>query len=116
MPAGLDLAGFYDGVNIIGQRQGDHIRLQAVHHLAGLGAGAAMGLLHGDGLAGLLLPVICKGFIVGFIELPGRVIRNIGQLHSLGSRCGGRRSCRCRCCACRSGGLLLAAAAGQNTY
>jgi hypothetical protein len=55
LPVGGDqLALVGDGVDVIGQRQGDDIGLQAVDHRAGLLARAAVRLLDLEGLADLV--------------------------------------------------------------
>ena len=50
---------------------------EAVDDGARLGAGAAMRLLDGDGLAGLLLPVGGEGRVVGLVELAGRIVGDV---------------------------------------
>ena len=73
-----------DRVDVALERQRHHVGVEAVDDRAGLGAGAAMRLLDGDGLAGLLLPVGGEGRVVGLVELAGRIVgdvekRNIGR-------------------------------------
>ena len=73
LPVGGDLAGLLgDRVDVGGERQRDDVGREAVDDGAGLGAGAAVRLLDGDGLAGLVLPVGGEGGVVGLVELAGR--------------------------------------------
>ena len=54
LPIGGELAGLLrDGVDVVGQREGDDIRSEAVDHGARLLAGTAVRLLDNDIVAGL---------------------------------------------------------------
>ncbi len=64
----------------------DHIRLQAIDHGARLRAGAAMRLLDGHGLAGLLFPVFDEFGVVSAIQPAGRVVGHVEQRAGLGLR------------------------------
>ena len=72
-----DQAGRGDLVDVALKRQRHDVGLEAVDDGAGLGAGAAVGLLDGDRLAGLLLPVGGEGVVVGFVELAGRIVGDV---------------------------------------
>ena len=66
-------------VDVVSQGQGDNVGLQSIDHRAGLLAGAGMGLLNGDRLAGLRLPVFGEGLIEILIQLARGVVGNIEQ-------------------------------------
>ena len=59
------------------KRERHDVGLEAVDHGAGLLAGAAMGLLDGDGLAGLGLPILDEGLVDGLVELAGRIVGDV---------------------------------------
>ena len=92
---GQQLALGCDRVDVVRQREGDHVGRQSVDHRAGLFAGAAMRLADRQILAGLLLPVLFEGLVVVVVELAGRVVRDVEQ-----GRFGAHR---CRCQQCRRG-------------
>ena len=82
LPVRIDrLALADDGVDVIGERQGHHIGVEAVDHRPRLGAGAAVRHLDRHGVAGLLLPVFREERVIGLVELAGRVVGDIGQCH-----------------------------------
>ncbi len=66
-------------VNVIGQRQRDDIGLQAINHRTRLLAGAAVGLLDADGVAGLGLPLFGEGRVEILVQLARRIVRDIEQ-------------------------------------
>jgi hypothetical protein len=68
-----------DLVDVIGQRQGDDVGLQAVDHRAGLLARAAVALVDGQGLADLVLPVLGVGGVDVLVELARRIIADVQQ-------------------------------------
>ena len=70
-------AGVGDLVDVALERQRHDVGLEAVDDGARLGAGAAVRLLDGDGLAGLLLPVGGEDLVVGFVELAGRIVGDV---------------------------------------
>ena len=63
-----------DGVDVVGERQRDHIGGQAVDDRTGLLAGAAVGLADRHGVAGLRLPVRRECRVVILVELAGGVV------------------------------------------
>ncbi len=73
-----------DLVDVVGQRQGDHVGLQAVDHRAGLLARAAVRLPNGHVLSGLALPVGGELGVEVLVELPRRIVRHVEQRHRLG--------------------------------
>ena len=90
LPVGRDLSGLGgDRVDVGGERQSHHVRLETVDHRAGLRARSAMRLLDRDRLAGGLLPLLDEGRVHRPIELAGRIVRDIEQ-RRFGAR--GRRS------------------------
>src|SRR6185312_15812326 len=76
---GQQLAVVRDRVDVRGQRQRDHVGRQAVDHRARLAARAAVRLVDGDRVAGLLLPVLGEGFVEVDVQLAGRIIRDVEQ-------------------------------------
>jgi hypothetical protein len=67
------------------------VSFEPIDHRARLLAGAAVGHLNGDVLAGLLLPVLGECRIELLVQLPGRIVgdvqdRGVGQ--SIGRRVG----------------------------
>ena len=97
LPIGLDLAGLGDLVDVALKRQRHHVGFQAVDDGAGLLARAAMGLLDGDVLAGLGLPILGEGLVDGFVELTRRVVGDVEQ-GGVGKHCArrdrGQSDCR----------------------
>ena len=75
-----------NGVDVIGERQRDDIRLQAVDHRARLRAGPAMRLLDLDALAGLLLISSRERLVEVGIEFARRIIRHVEQRNIGGER------------------------------
>ncbi len=57
-----------DGVDIVGQGQGEHVRLEAVDHGPSLLAGPAVGHLDVQRLAGRLQPVIRERGVVILVQ------------------------------------------------
>jgi hypothetical protein len=68
---------FDNGVDVGLERQRHDVGFDAVDNGAGLRAGAAMRLTNGDCLAGLRLPILDEGGVVGAIKLTSRVIGNV---------------------------------------
>ena len=66
-----------DLVDVALERQRHDVGLEAVDDGAGLGAGAAVRLLDGDGLAGLLLPVGGEDVVVVLVELAGGIVGDV---------------------------------------
>jgi len=66
-----------NGVDVIGQAQCHDIRIQAIDDRTALRTGAAVGLIDGDGLAGLLLPETGEFRVELLIKLPCRIIGDI---------------------------------------
>ena len=94
--AGLPVGGnefgpFMERVDVLTERERDHVGLEAVDDGAGLFAGAAVRLFHDDGVAGLGLPMGGEGPVEIGIELPRRIVGDVEQLDGLGRREGGKR-------------------------
>ena len=83
-----------NGVDVIGQPQCDDVGWQPVDDRSCLLARAAVRLLHGDGVAGLALPVARKGDVVLLIQLSRGIVRDIQECHVFGGR--QRRDAQCR--------------------
>ena len=66
-------------IHITGQRQRDHIGINAVNHRPRLLARAAVRLLDRDNLASLGPPVFDEGGVVVHVQLAGRVVGHIEQ-------------------------------------
>ncbi len=76
-PVFIDAAAFGNSVDIVGQRQRDHIRFNTVNHRGRLFARATMRLADHHVVAGLLLPVCAKRFVVLFVQLARWIIRYV---------------------------------------
>src|SRR6185369_8726245 len=74
LPARLDQGLLGDGVDVVGQSQGDHISLEAVDDSTGLFAGTAMGLFDGDVVTGFTLPVRSESLVEICVQFAGWVI------------------------------------------
>src|SRR5690606_16882885 len=84
LPVGGNLAGdAADLVDVEGEGEGHHVRLQAVDHRPRLLAGAAVGLLDVDIPSGFFLPVFGEGGVVLPVELPGGVVGDVEDLLAL---------------------------------
>ena len=68
-----------DGINVVCERQRDHIGLESVDDRAGLFSRTAMRLLYLYLLPGFCLPVSCKGGIVVLIQFAGGIVRHVHQ-------------------------------------
>ena len=79
---------FHQCVGVAGQRQRDHVGIQAVDDRAGLLAGAAMRLFDGDVLTGGGFPVFGESGVVFDVEFTCGVVGDIEQGHG---RLGGWR-------------------------
>ncbi len=77
-----------DGVHVIRQRQRDDVRWQPVDDRSGLFAGAAVGLLYGDGVAGLFLPMPGEGSIEIGVQLARRIVGDVEEPDVFGGRGG----------------------------
>jgi hypothetical protein len=66
-----------DLVDVVGERQRHHVGLEAIDHRPRLLAGAAVRLLDGDVLAGLLLPVLGERLVDLAVQLPGRIVGDV---------------------------------------
>src|SRR5690606_17298075 len=78
LPVGGNLAGLLgDGVDVVGQGQGDDVGFEPVDHRPRLFPRAAVRLLDGDGLAGLRLPVAGELGVEVLVELACRIVRNV---------------------------------------
>jgi hypothetical protein len=72
--------GFYgDGVNVIRQRERDHVGFQAVNDSPRLLARTAMRLLNFYRLSGLRFPVLGKRGVVVLIKFSGRIVGYVQQ-------------------------------------
>ena len=86
-------------IDVVGERKRHHVRLEAVDHRTRLLAGAAVRLLDGHILAGLLLPVLGEGLVERLIELPRGVVRDVqerGVRYGSARRKGAKRQRGCR--------------------
>ena len=70
-----------DGVDVGSHAKRDDVGLQAIDYRARLFAGAAVRLLDVHGLAGLLLPIVGKGFIELLIQLARGVVGDVQQMY-----------------------------------
>ncbi len=82
-----------DRVDVVGERERDHVGRQAVDHRARLLARAAVRLADGDVLARLLLPVGRERLVVVVVQLARRVVGHVEQR----VRRARRRGCQHRC-------------------
>ena len=76
-PVFVDSAAFGNCIDVIGQRKGHHVGFNTVDHRGRLFAGAAVGLTNHHVVAGFLLPVGAKSFVVLFVQLARRIVRNV---------------------------------------
>ena len=83
-----------DRIDVVGQRQGHDIGVDAVDDGARLLAGAAVRCADLDVVAGLGLVILGKSGIVFLVKLAGRVIGHVQQRHF--RRVGGRHGKRKR--------------------
>ena len=81
LPVRRDQPAPRDGVDVIGERKGHDVGLQAVDHRARLRARSAVGLLDLDGLAGLGLELSREGLVDRGVELARRIVRHVEQIH-----------------------------------
>ena len=84
LPVGGDQSALGDGVDVIGQSQGDHVRLKPIHDRPRLLAGAVVRLPYLDIAAAAPLPVRSKQTVVILVKLTRRVIAYIEQGHRAG--------------------------------
>ena len=77
MPVGLDQTGFSDLIDIALKSECHDIGLETVDHGAGLLARSAVRLFYGHIVSALRLPILGKGRIDLFVELPGWVVRDV---------------------------------------
>ena len=80
-----------DGVDVICEREGDDVGLQAVDDGAGLGAGAPVGLFDFNGLPGFRLPVRGEGLVEFLVKFAGGVVGDVQEVEgwiALLLRCG----------------------------
>ncbi len=105
-----------DGVDVVGQRERDHVRLQTIDHRARLGPGAAVALLDVQVLAGAVLPELDVGGVYRLVELAGRVVADVEQGDRLaGGPRRGREDGRCgQRSRAAGGGAEQGAAAGGD--
>ena len=73
-PVFVDTATLGDRVNIVGQRQGHHVGFNTVDDGGRLLARTTVRLANHDIVAGFLLPVCRKRFVVLFIQFTRRVV------------------------------------------
>ena len=76
-PVFIDTTALSDRVDVVGQRQRNHIRFNTVNHRSRLLAGAAVRLADHHVVAGLLLPVRAERFVVLFVQLARWIIRYV---------------------------------------
>ncbi len=79
LPAGGDQLLIGNCIDVIGQRQGDHVGLKAIDDCTCLLAGTAVGLFDGDLVTGLLLPVLGKCIVEIGIQFTGRIVGYVQQ-------------------------------------
>ena len=81
--AGLPILGqqalLGDGVDVIGQGQGDHRGFRTIDHAAGLLARSAVRRMDRHRLAGRFLPVLGESGVILLIQLPRRIVRHVQQ-------------------------------------
>ena len=78
LPVGGDLAGLLrDGVDVVGQGEGDDVSFQPVDHRPRLLARAAVRLLDGDGFTGLGPPVPGEFGIEFLVKLACRIVGDV---------------------------------------
>ena len=79
-----------DGVDVGGEGEGDDVGLAAVDDGAGLAAGAAVGVLDGDGVAGAVFGELGgEGFVDGGVEFTGGVVGDVVEGEVFGGGGGG---------------------------
>ena len=69
-----------NGIDVIGQGQGNHRGLRTIDHAAGLLARSAVRRMDRHILAGRLLPVLGESDIIFLIQLSGRVVGHVQKL------------------------------------
>ena len=80
LPVGGDLAGLLrDGVDVVGQGEGDDVSFQPVDHRPCLLARAAVRLPYGHGLARLGLPVPGEFRVEILVKLAGGIVGHVEQ-------------------------------------
>ena len=89
--AGSSFALLGDGVNVVGQRERDHVGFEAVDDGLRLLAGAAVRLGNDHVVAGLGLPIFGERGVVFLIQLARRVVGDVQEFDFLGVRRGGER-------------------------
>ncbi len=70
---------FGDGIDVVGKGLRYDVGFEAVDHRPGLFASAAVGLLDGDVIAGLGLPVLGEGGVEVLVQLARRVVGDVEQ-------------------------------------
>ena len=78
------LAGRHQRVDVVGERQGDDVGLEAVDDRARLASRAAVRLVDGDVLPGLGLPLLGEGDVDRLIQLAGRIVGDVEERDGLG--------------------------------
>ncbi len=76
---GEEAAFFGNDINVVSEGERDDIGVQAVNDSAGLFAGAAVGLLDDDGVAGLFLPIFGEGGVEFLIQPARGVVGNVQE-------------------------------------
>jgi hypothetical protein len=80
-PSRRNEAAIGDFIDVIGERERDHVRGQPVDHGSRLLARAAVGLLDLDGLAGGCGEFLCERLVDVGVELAGRIVGDVEQRH-----------------------------------
>ena len=79
-PARANETGFFDPINVIGERQRNHISLDAVDDCKRLIAAGAVRGLESDLLAADLLPNVFENFIILLVEFARGVVGDVEEL------------------------------------
>ena len=84
--AGSSFACLRNRVDVVGQRERDHVGLEAVDDGLRLLAGAAVRLRDRDVVAGFGLPIFGEGGVVFGVKLARRIVGDVEQLDFLRAR------------------------------